>query len=63
MQNAMNNLRKWSLTVISLISYSVIMVINHQVEPMALGLGLGFLLTPAMAANAMEHRYKNQRTQ
>lgn len=47
----------WQMTAI--IGYVAIMLFNPTIEPMALGLGLGFLLAPNAAANAMEHKFKN----
>jgi len=55
----MKDMRKFYLTLASLIGYVTIALWNANVDPMALGLGIGFLLTPTAAANAFEHRYKN----
>lgn len=55
----MNNLRKFFLTLAGLIGYVLIMLVNANVDPMNLGLGIGFMLTPTAVANAFEHRYKS----
>lgn len=57
----MNGLRKTILTFAALVGFISIGLVKDQVDFMGLGLGLGFLITPFAAANAMEHRFKNQR--
>lgn len=51
-------MRKFWLTMVALASFTVIMIIS-KVDPMNLGLGLGFLVTPMAASNAFEHKFKN----
>lgn len=54
----MTNLRKFWLTFASLVGYVAIMALRPGVDPISLGLGLGFLLTPMAAGNAIEHMSK-----
>jgi len=51
--------RKFFLTLIALIGYVFILVYSkNPMDPLALGLGLGMLLFPTSAANALEHYSK-----
>ncbi len=52
-------MRKFWLTLVAIIIFGAIMLFNPTIDPMNLGLGLGFLLAPMAAANAMEHKFKN----
>jgi len=51
--------RKFVLTLIALLSACAIIIFHPSIDPVDLGLGLGFLIAPMAASNAFEHKYKN----
>lgn len=57
----LKDLRKTVLTFTALLGFVSIGLVKDNVDFMGLGLGMGFLTAPFAAANAMEHRFKNQR--
>ena len=38
--------RRFTLTLVGLLIFGAILIVNPQVEPLSLGIGIGFLLTP-----------------
>lgn len=48
-------LRKFILTVLGLLCFTVILFVHETVDPFWLGLGLALLLTPTAIANVFEH--------
>jgi hypothetical protein len=55
--------RKFLLTVLGLISFTLISCISGSIDFISLGLGVGFILTPNMAANAFEHKFQQNKEQ
>ena len=51
-------MRKSLWTMTALLGFTGIMLLNPEINPSQLGLGLGILLSPSAAANAMEHLSK-----
>ncbi len=54
-------MRKFWLTLAGLTSFTLILMFNSNLDPMALGIAEAMLLTPMAAANAMEHKFKNNK--
>ena len=52
-------MRKFILTMLALGAFTAIMIISKP-DPLSLGLGVGFLLSPMAAANAMEHKFNGK---
>ena len=43
-------MRKFTITVLSILSFTAIMILGqYAIDPTALGLGIGLLVTPSMA--------------
>ena len=55
----MTGQRKFIMTTIALTFFTLIMALGkHLVDPLALGIGMGMLMAPTAAANAVEHMSK-----
>ena len=51
----MKGLRKFIISLVAIVVYGVILAKSPQIDPLGLGLGLGFLITPTAVANVFEH--------
>lgn len=56
----MIGLRKFTLTVIGLASFTMLLMLHETIDPFWLGLGLGVLLSPQAIANVFEHLAKRK---
>jgi len=55
-------MRKFWLTMVSLLGMIGIILIHPTIDPFNLGMGLGLALSPMAASNAYEHMSKNTKT-
>jgi hypothetical protein len=53
----MQSMRKFWLTLVGLGGFIAIILLHPQIDPISLGLGLGFLLSPMAVSNVYEHKY------
>ena len=53
----MKGMRTFYLTVIALVLYTIILVTNHQVDPLSLGIGVAFILAPKAYKDSVEYKF------
>ena len=51
----MQGLRKFFITMASLVTFAIVMLNGNDINPFNLGLGLGLLIAPTSIANIFEH--------
>lgn len=51
----MKGLRKFLITIASLVTFTIVMLNGDGINPFNLGLGLGLLIAPTSIANIFEH--------
>lgn len=54
--------RRWSLSVLGLSAYVLILLLQPQIDPLSLGLGIGFILFPH-AVSKFGETYINKKIQ
>jgi hypothetical protein len=53
----MKGMRTFYLTILAMILYTVILVVNKQVDPLSLGIGFGFILAPKAYKDSVEYKF------